>query len=103
MNCPWTLETEIYDNLLLSLRNLIETVIDSYLTFCMLLVVVGYQIVILNISNYGIKLVLSLTTFKFIVDQLSTALMHITFLIPTLIFTRVVLEIVMFIIMCIYM
>jgi hypothetical protein len=58
----------MYNRLLLSFKTLIETVVESYLVFCLLLVTVGYQMVLSNISSFSFKLLLCLTATKFVTD-----------------------------------
>lgn len=58
----------MYNRLLLSFKTLIETVVESYFVFCLLLVTVGYQMVLTNVTSFSFKLVLCLTACKFVTD-----------------------------------
>ena len=60
----------MYNRLLLSFKTLIESVVESYLVFCLLLVTVGYQLVLANITSFSFKLVFLLTACKFVTDQI---------------------------------
>lgn len=102
LNCPWTSETQMYNRLLFSFKVLLESVVESYLVFCLLLLTVGYQMVLSNITSFSFKLVFFLTTCKFVTDQIIHAFHQISLLIPTLVFVRAMFELVMFVVVCVY-
>jgi hypothetical protein len=92
-DCPWNETTDGKDKAIQSLKQLVESIVDCYSCFVLLLIAVGYHVILGNISHFSFKIVFVLTASKFILDQAYRVIYNVTFLVPTVITIRILFDV----------